>query len=185
MSRREFHFSEGSSNKFWAIELAGKTHIVHFGRVGTTGQAQTKEFGSDDEAKKSSEKLIAEKVKKGYSEIKRRHEEHRHAGRDRCPKKGGKGRIVRREWGGEILRERESRGGRCGCPRDQDRCPANDCSQPTGLALGPVAKIKTHAAAHATFLQSSGCHQAVRPNSHGGLLELVGGRRRLASQPFA
>lgn len=68
MSRREFQFSEGSSNKFWAIELDDKKHTVHFGRIGTAGQTQAKEFGSDAEAKKSYEKLIAEKVKKGYVE---------------------------------------------------------------------------------------------------------------------
>jgi predicted DNA-binding WGR domain protein len=69
MSRREFHFSEGTSNKFWAIELDGTSYAVHFGRIGTDGQWQTKEFSSADEAKKSYEKLIAEKVKKGYQEV--------------------------------------------------------------------------------------------------------------------
>jgi predicted DNA-binding WGR domain protein len=68
MSRREFTFSEGTSNKFWAIELDGKRHTVNFGRIGTSGQTQTKEFSSADEAKKSYEKLAAEKVKKGYVE---------------------------------------------------------------------------------------------------------------------
>jgi len=69
MSRREFHFSEGTSNKFWAIEVSGTTQKVHFGKVGTTGQAQTKEFASEAEAKKATDKLIAEKVKKGYAEV--------------------------------------------------------------------------------------------------------------------
>jgi predicted DNA-binding WGR domain protein len=69
MSRREFQFSEGSSNKFWAIEVDGTSQKVHFGRVGTSGQAQTKVFGSEDEAKKATDKLIAEKVKKGYKEV--------------------------------------------------------------------------------------------------------------------
>ncbi|MCI0702460.1 MAG: WGR and DUF4132 domain-containing protein [Planctomycetia bacterium] len=68
MSRREFQFSEGKSHKFWTIELSGKSHTVNFGKIGTTGQTQTKDFTSEDEAKKSYEKLIAEKVKKGYVE---------------------------------------------------------------------------------------------------------------------
>ncbi len=68
MSRREFTFVEGSSSKFWAIEQSGKSFTVTFGRIGTAGQTQTKEFVSDDEAKKAAEKLIAEKTKKGYTE---------------------------------------------------------------------------------------------------------------------
>src|ERR1700722_9825828 len=54
MSRREFQFSDGSSNKFWAIEVSGTSQTVHFGKIGTTGQAQTKEFASEAEAKKAS-----------------------------------------------------------------------------------------------------------------------------------
>jgi len=42
---------------------------VQFGRTGTAGQTQTKAFGSAGEAKKACEKLIAEKVKKGYQEV--------------------------------------------------------------------------------------------------------------------
>jgi len=64
--RRELVFQDGSSNKFWNIELSGSSFTVTFGRVGTAGQEQTKEFGSDAEAKKAYDKLIAEKVKKGY-----------------------------------------------------------------------------------------------------------------------
>jgi predicted DNA-binding WGR domain protein len=69
MSRREFQFQEGSSDKFWAIELKGKTFDVQFGRSGTAGQTQTKEFSSEAAATTAYEKLIAEKVKKGYREV--------------------------------------------------------------------------------------------------------------------
>jgi predicted DNA-binding WGR domain protein len=67
LPRREFHFSEGKSNKFWAIELDGKRHTVHFGRTGTAGQSQTKDFKTPEEAQKSYAKLVAEKVAKGYA----------------------------------------------------------------------------------------------------------------------
>ena len=60
MSRREFQLSEGTSNKFWAIELDGKSHTVHFGRIGTSGQTQTKEFASVADAQKAHDKLIAD-----------------------------------------------------------------------------------------------------------------------------
>lgn len=63
---RELVFADGSSNKFWNIELKGDTHTVNFGRVGTAGQSKTKDFGSSEEAKQSFEKLVAEKLKKGY-----------------------------------------------------------------------------------------------------------------------
>src|SRR5439155_2697508 len=69
MSRREFHFREGTSDKFWAIEVDGPRFTVQFGRVGTAGQSQTKEFKSDAEAQAAADKLIAEKTKKGYAEV--------------------------------------------------------------------------------------------------------------------
>ena len=69
MARREFHFTEGTSNKFWTIELSGKSFTVRFGRIGTDGQTQTKELAGADEAKKAYDKLVAEKIKKGYQEV--------------------------------------------------------------------------------------------------------------------
>lgn len=49
--------------------MEGASHTVRFGRIGTGGQAQTKEFSSEAEAKKSYDKLIAEKVRMGYVEV--------------------------------------------------------------------------------------------------------------------
>ncbi len=69
MKKRTFEFIEGTSSKFWAIWGDGTSHTVHFGRIGTEGQKQTKNFSSEEEAKKSYEKLIKEKLKKGYIEI--------------------------------------------------------------------------------------------------------------------
>ena len=68
MSRREFQYADEKSDKFWHIELEDSSFTVHFGRTGTNGQTQTKEFGSAEAAKKEYDKLIAEKVKKGYTE---------------------------------------------------------------------------------------------------------------------
>jgi predicted DNA-binding WGR domain protein len=36
--RLEFQFIDGSSKKFWAIELQGPSFTVHFGRIGSAGQ---------------------------------------------------------------------------------------------------------------------------------------------------
>ena len=66
---RRFEFSSGSSNKFWAIDLAGGSFDVRWGRVGTDGQRQTKRFASAQRAKTEAEKLVRQKLAKGYVEI--------------------------------------------------------------------------------------------------------------------
>jgi predicted DNA-binding WGR domain protein len=66
---RIFHLSEGTAHKFWCIVVEGETQTVRFGRIGTAGQTQTKTFGTPDEANASTNRLIAEKVKKGYAEV--------------------------------------------------------------------------------------------------------------------
>src|SRR5262249_45240247 len=69
MAAREFHFQEGNANKFWTIELGAKSYTVHFGRMGTAGQTQTKEFGSEAAARAAHDKLVTEKINKGYKEV--------------------------------------------------------------------------------------------------------------------
>jgi len=61
-----YEFSEGTSNKFWEINLSGKSFTTTYGKIGTSGQTTIKQFKSDAEAKKEYDKLVAEKVKKGY-----------------------------------------------------------------------------------------------------------------------
>ena len=61
-----YEFSEGSSNKFWQIDLSGKSFSTTYGKIGTAGQTTVKSFGDAAAAKKEYDKLIAEKVKKGY-----------------------------------------------------------------------------------------------------------------------
>ena len=65
---RRFEFVGGSSEKFWTIWLEDESHSVQFGRLGTLGQTKTKEFDNRDQAESSYEKLVAEKLKKGYEE---------------------------------------------------------------------------------------------------------------------
>jgi predicted DNA-binding WGR domain protein len=62
-----YEFSEGSSNKFWEITLDGSSFTTTYGRIGTDGQTSLKEWDSDEKAKKEYDKLVAEKVKKGYT----------------------------------------------------------------------------------------------------------------------
>jgi predicted DNA-binding WGR domain protein len=67
-SARHFEFVSGSSSKFWEISTSGNSFTVRFGRLGTIGQSQTKTFEDDAGARRESEALIAQKLKKGYVE---------------------------------------------------------------------------------------------------------------------
>ncbi len=62
-------FKDGTSHKFWQIELEGSAFTVTFGRIGTAGQAKTTTCESPEKATKERDKLVAEKVKKGYVEV--------------------------------------------------------------------------------------------------------------------
>ena len=64
-----YEFSEGSSRKFWQISLGGTSFTTRYGKIGTAGQSATKRFGSAAEAQKAHDKLVAEKVKKGYVQV--------------------------------------------------------------------------------------------------------------------
>ena len=67
--RREFHFVSGNSSKFWAIELKGKSFDVTYGKLGTNGRNQTKDFATPDKALAAYDKLVGEKIDNGYVEI--------------------------------------------------------------------------------------------------------------------
>ncbi len=69
LPRREYQLIEGTSAKFWAIEVLDDSYTVQFGRIGTAGQTQVKEFDSAAGARRAAEKIIAEKVGKGYTEV--------------------------------------------------------------------------------------------------------------------
>ena len=62
-----YEFSEGTSNKFWQIDLSGKSFTTCYGKIGTDGQKTIKSWKTEAEAKKEYDKLIAEKTKKGYA----------------------------------------------------------------------------------------------------------------------
>jgi predicted DNA-binding WGR domain protein len=59
-------FSDGSSHKFWEITLCGSSHSVRFGRIGMNGQLMTKSFSTLQQAKANCDRLIRQKVAKGY-----------------------------------------------------------------------------------------------------------------------
>jgi len=56
-----------NSTKFWEVTIDGSQLTIRFGKIGTNGQTTIKAFDSDDLALAEAEKLIASKVKKGYT----------------------------------------------------------------------------------------------------------------------
>lgn len=67
--KRAFEFSDDKSHKFWWIESKDSAYVVNYGRTGTIGKYQIKEFDDAAECTKEAEKLIASKLRKGYKEI--------------------------------------------------------------------------------------------------------------------
>jgi len=65
---RYFEFIGGGSSKFWRATVAGNQFTVHYGRIGTNGQTLTKTFATEADAQREANKLIAEKLRKGYVE---------------------------------------------------------------------------------------------------------------------
>jgi predicted DNA-binding WGR domain protein len=65
---RRFEFRQGNSSKFWGILVEGRSHTVRYGRIGTRGQSQTKEFENESTARADAERLVGEKLRKGYQE---------------------------------------------------------------------------------------------------------------------
>jgi predicted DNA-binding WGR domain protein len=66
---RRFEFVSGTSSKFWEISQNGSEVMVHFGRIGTKGQMQTKDLGSWDTAAERVRNLVHEKLREGYTEL--------------------------------------------------------------------------------------------------------------------
>ena len=67
--KRRFIYQDAKSDKFWDIVFEGTTQTVVYGKTGTAGREAVKEFATAEECTKESEKLIAQKLKKGYTEL--------------------------------------------------------------------------------------------------------------------
>jgi uncharacterized protein (TIGR02996 family) len=65
---RTFQYSDAKSHKFWNIEVSGNSFTVTYGKLGAAGQTQTKTFAGGEQARAEADKLIREKLKKGYVE---------------------------------------------------------------------------------------------------------------------
>ena len=65
---RRFEFVGGNSAKFWEISQAGTDVTVRYGRLGTSGQEQTKSLPTPEAAQRHVGKLVDHKLAKGYVE---------------------------------------------------------------------------------------------------------------------
>ncbi len=63
---QRYEYAEGTSNKFWAIEARGAQLVTTWGRIGTAGQGTTKSFATADAARAERDRLVGEKLRKGY-----------------------------------------------------------------------------------------------------------------------
>ncbi len=66
--KKAFVYCNDKSNKFWWIDDSGSDIMVNYGKSGTTGRYEIKEFNSEEECRKFAEKLISQKLKKGYKQ---------------------------------------------------------------------------------------------------------------------
>jgi predicted DNA-binding WGR domain protein len=64
-----FEFVKDTSNKYWEITQRGSSLTIKFGKIGTAGQQQYKVLKSEEEAKREYERLISEKLRKGYVKV--------------------------------------------------------------------------------------------------------------------
>ena len=59
--KRVFVFQDFKSQKFWSIEVVGTDVTVNYGKLGTDGQTQVKNYATTEEAEKAADKRV-EKV---------------------------------------------------------------------------------------------------------------------------
>lgn len=67
--RRRFEFRDENGGKFWEITLGASAHTVRYGALGAPGNSKITAFANDDAAEASAEALIAEKTRKGFTEV--------------------------------------------------------------------------------------------------------------------
>jgi predicted DNA-binding WGR domain protein len=67
---RRLVFTGDGSSKFWEGGVKGATLEVKFGRIGAAGQSKTKKLASPKAAQAELEKLVREKLAKGYRDDK-------------------------------------------------------------------------------------------------------------------
>ena len=62
--KRVFVFQDFKSQKFWSIDVVGTDVTVNYGKLGTDGQTQVKNFATTEEAEKAANKLMLKRQRK-------------------------------------------------------------------------------------------------------------------------
>ena len=62
-------YKDAKTEKFWEGEAIGCSYTIKYGKMGTNGHEATTEFSSADEAVAKFEKVVKEKLEKGYKEV--------------------------------------------------------------------------------------------------------------------
>lgn len=57
------------TTKFWNIRVGTDEFVVQYGKLGTVGKVQLKSFDTAEECRREADKLVRQKLKKGYIEI--------------------------------------------------------------------------------------------------------------------
>ena len=65
--QQTLRYTDAKSDKFWRIETLANQFVVNYGKYGTNGRYEIKEFDSPAECEKQAQKLAAAKQKKGYA----------------------------------------------------------------------------------------------------------------------
>jgi len=66
--KQHLELVEGTSSKFWEVERQGHELYIRFGRIGSQGQTRLKTFADPAAAASEAQKLVAQKLRKGYVE---------------------------------------------------------------------------------------------------------------------
>ena len=66
--QRRLSLTEGSSDKFWYIDVVDDLVTVRYGRRGTNGTTKTKQYDTAGKALTEAEKQVTAKLKKGYTD---------------------------------------------------------------------------------------------------------------------
>lgn len=65
---KNLRYTDEKSDKFWCVETLGCEMMLNWGKTGTAGRYEIKEFASEEICLKQAEKQLAAKYKKGYQE---------------------------------------------------------------------------------------------------------------------
>ena len=62
--QKALRYTDEKSDKFWRIETAGCELVTNWGKNGTTGRYEIKDFDTEDECEKQAFKLVRSKEKR-------------------------------------------------------------------------------------------------------------------------